>query len=122
MNETKMASRSELADLWQVVLSSLIAKITKGKPSAELLFEARKLMVQSGYAGPVHTPKVTRQLEALHAGYLAALQAAVTGERPSSSMLHEARLFLLQTKAEREQTSASDQPADIPSIPFKVPH
>ena len=122
MNETKMASRSELADLWRVVLASLIAKISKGKPSAELLFEARKLMVQSGFVGPIHTPKVTRQLEALHEGYLAALVAAVASERPSSSMLHEARLFLLQTKAEREQTSASEHPAGIPSTPFKVPH
>lgn len=120
-----MATRAELSDLWWAVLTSLLAKITKGRPSAELLFEARKLMVQSGYVGPVHTPKVTKQLGQLHAAYLGALQAAVGGEKPSSSVLHEARLFLLQTTAEREQSGAATPTASIPSIPsmpFKVPH
>lgn len=116
-----MATPAELSDLWWAVLTSLLAKIAKGKPSAELLFEARKLMVQSGYVGPVHTPKVQRQLGQLHAAYLGALQAAVGSERPSSSVLHEARLFLLQTKAEREQSGANGHPESIPiHIPFKA--
>jgi hypothetical protein len=117
-----MATRADLSRLWWVVLSSLLVKIAKGRPSAELLFEARKFMVQSGYVGPVHTPKVQRQLDKLHAAYLEALRAAVGSERPSSSALHECRLFLLQTKAEREQTQSAAHLTSIPSMPFKVPH
>ena len=117
-----MASRADLSQLWWAVLASLLAKIAKGRPSAELLFESRKFMVQSGYSGPVHTPKVQRQLDKLHAAYLVALQAEVGGARPSSSLLHECRLFLLQTKAEREQEQPAAPHAPISSMPFKVPH
>lgn len=116
-----MATRAELADLWKAVLVALLSRILKGRPSAEILFEARKLLTQSGYSGPIHTPKVQRQLGQLHAAYLGALQAAVGSDRPSSSVLHEARLFLLQTKTEREQSAPITQANAVPSMPFKVP-
>lgn len=122
MSKTNMATHAELADLWKALLAALLARILKGRPSAEILFEARKLLTQSGYSGPIHTPKVHRQLGQLHASYLRALQAAIGSEKPSASVLHEARLFLLQTKAEREQSQGATPTAAIPSIPLKVPH
>lgn len=117
------ASPAMLRELWSVVLSALIGKVNKVKPSAEILFVARSFMRDNHYVGPVNTPKVRRQLDKLHADYITALSVALNSEKPSSSMLHETRLFLQQCKADREQMGgAGDSPTAIPSMPFKAHH
>ena len=117
MSNPKMAIRAALGKLWVLVLDSLREKVAKPNPSAEILFVARRFLLDAGYT-PQPTVRSTASLKALQASYIQALQPAVNSPKPSASMLGEARMYLLQQKVTHERDAQEHRQQEHSSIPF----
>jgi len=129
MNTTQtrgMASPGTLQALWFLVLCALLNRLAgsgKKKASVELLACARGFLGDSGYIGPVDSPRIRKQLDKLNEAYLSGLVHAMSsGEPPTASLLHELRICLDQTKRQQQVLEASTGHQPLPGgVPF-TPH
>ena len=123
MTTTKgRASLATLHELWQVLLSALLDRSSKAKPSAEILALARTFLNDNRYIGPVDTPKVRKQLDKLHGLYLKGLTAAMSAEGPHSvTLLAEVRIFMEQAERQQQLLEATGTMQALPATtPFKT--
>ena len=121
--ESTRATTADLQSLHALALSGLVYHCKKPQPSAEMLQQARLFLSDNGYAGSLHSPRVIKQLDSLHAAYLAGLAAALSAQPPiSGSVLAEIRVYLEHAKAQREagQHVAAALSALPATAPFKA--
>ncbi|GAB3491191.1 hypothetical protein GCM10027399_09030 [Curvibacter fontanus] len=117
------ASRATLHELWQCLLTALLNKSSKAKPSAEILTLARAFLIDNHYVGPVDTPKVRKQLDKLHELYLKGLIAALSDGAPSASVLAEYRIYREQAQRQQQVLEAAKTMQALPATaPFKTSH
>jgi hypothetical protein len=116
------ATPAMLADLWSLLLSSLIDTLGKPKPSVDDLINARLFLQDNRYM-PEFTPDQIKRLDGLYEAYLKGLEAGMTKRKPGASMLKEFRTFWELTsrqKADAAAVQVADRAQAIPSTPFKV--
>ena len=118
--EAGRATTAELQSLHALTLSGLVHHCKRPSPSAEMLQQARQFLADNNFAGSLHSPKVIKQLDNLHAAYLAGLAAALTGPPPiSGAVLAEVRVYVEQAKAQRE--AGQHSAAALSALPASTP-
>ena len=121
--ESTRATTADLQSLHALALCGMVYHCRKPQPSAEMLQQARLFLFDNGYAGSLNSPKVIRQLDKLHAAYLAGLAASLAAQPPiSGAVLAEVRVYIEQATAQREagQHAAAALSALPASGPFRA--
>jgi hypothetical protein len=105
---TGPATHHMLQELHRLLVAELTARLTEGRPPAELLLVARRVLKDNGLLGLGIEQAERERLEALYREYVKRLSEAVFSENPSAAVLAEARLFIQSQGVAKDLCAAAD--------------
>jgi hypothetical protein len=96
-------------ELHRLLIADLTVRLQAGKPSAEFLQVARKLLKDHGPLGLASTEEERQRIRDLYTVFVQRLSEAVHAEGPSAAILAEARHFIEANGVRKDLGAAADK-------------